>query len=115
MPSVATKGVIRILVMMRPLSRPQKAPTATPIAIAGNTGTPDLTSMPVTVPASANTDPTLRSMPPVMMTIVMPMPSRPMTAVCSSTVMPLPTVRKAALPKAKMTTSMNSVTRAESR
>ncbi len=81
MPSVATKGVIRILVTTKPLTRPHAAPATIPSAIAGAVGTPAFTASPVTTPDSARTDPTLRSIPPVMMTRVMPMPSRPITEV----------------------------------
>ena len=67
-----------------------------------------------TTPARATTEPTERSMPPVMMTIVMPMPISPITEVCNSTVSPLLTDRKAALPKAKTAISKASVIRADS-
>ena len=114
MPSVATNGVIFILVMTSPLTSPQAAPTSTPTSIAGTTGIPDFTSIPVTVPERARTEPTLRSMPPVMITSVIPMPSNPITEVCSRTVKPLFTERNAELPKANTMIRMSNVKNADS-
>ncbi|WP_255522358.1 hypothetical protein [Paracoccus sp. NBH48] len=48
-----------------------------------------MTAIADTTPDSASTEPTDRSIPPVMMTMVRPIPSSPMTDVCNSTVSPL--------------------------
>ena len=87
--------------MTRPLNAPQAAPARTPAHIAGTTGRPALTAIADTTPDSASTEPTERSIPPVMMTMVSPIPSSPMTDVCNSTVSPLLTDRNAGLAIAK--------------
>ncbi len=115
MPSVATKGGIRSRVMTRPLNAPQAAPARTPAHIAGTTGRPALTAIADTTPDSASTEPTDRSIPPVMMTMVSPIPSSPMTDVCNSTVSPLLTDRNAGLAIAKPMISRTSVSRADAR
>ena len=83
--------------------------------MASPTGTPALTAIAVPTPASASTEPTDRSMPPVMITMVMPMPRRPITEVCSRIVSPLFTEKNDWLAKAKPTISSSSVSRAERR
>ena len=61
-------------VMQKPLTAPHMAPTTMPPNMATGTGMPLLTSRAAATPASASTEPELRSMPPVMMTQVAAMP-----------------------------------------
>ena len=70
MPSVAIKGGRPILVIQMPLTHPHTPPTSTPASMAIGTGTPILTSKAATTPESASTEPTDKSMPPVMITHV---------------------------------------------
>src|SRR6516162_4067785 len=71
-PSVTMNGTTRSCVIKRPFTAPQAAaaPTAPSAAIAGPA--PALSSSAVTTVLSAPTEPTDRSMPPEMMTIVIP-------------------------------------------
>src|SRR3990167_6831364 len=107
MPSVAMKGGSLSTVTHRPLIRPHRAPTSNPASMASGTGTPAFTARAATTPASARMAPTERSMPPVMITQVAPMPRKAMEVTCRATVMPLPTVKKASLVKEKITIRPN--------
>ncbi len=72
--SVAMNGGRRSSVTHRPLTSPQAAPVNSPSNIAIGTLMPARTDSAATTPASARIDPTDRSMPPVMITQVAPMP-----------------------------------------
>src|SRR3989442_3714268 len=71
-PSVAMKGCTLPRVITRPLTSPSSAPTARPPPMPTSTGRPAASSPAITAPESASTEPTLRSMPPVRITNVMP-------------------------------------------
>jgi len=94
-PSVAMNGVISATVIMKPLISPQTAPTAMPATIAMGIATWESTmSRVATTPAKAATAPTERSIPAVMITMVIPMATIAVTAVCVPTLRRLWEVRK---------------------
>src|SRR3546814_2234549 len=98
MPSGAMKGGSFILVTRMPLIQPQTDPVRMPKTMPIGTSMPhSLTASAATTPASASTEPTERSMPPVMMTQVAPMPRNAIEVTCSAIVMPLLTVKTALL------------------
>ncbi len=69
--------------MRKPLIRPTSAPTPTVATIAASTGHfATLISASAVRLASAKEEPTLRSMPPPSMTIVMPITIRPNSPIC---------------------------------
>jgi hypothetical protein len=74
MPSVAMNGGKPMRVTNKPLNAPQIAPTTTPPSMPIGTGTPAFTSIAAATPDSASTDPTDKSIPPVMITHVAPIP-----------------------------------------
>ena len=74
MPSVAMNGGKPMRVTNTPFNAPQIAPTTIPPSMPSGTGTPALTSIAAATPESASTDPTDKSMPPVMITHVAPNP-----------------------------------------
>ena len=76
MPSVTMKGTTRSPVIRRPLTSPQAPPASTPRSRQKTGGIDSLTKRAVTTLTRAITDPTLRSMPALMITIVMPMAPR---------------------------------------
>ena len=71
-PSVAMNGGSRITVMSTPLNRPNSRPVARPPRRQRAVGSPAWKPIAVTSEESPITDPTDRSMPPVMITITMP-------------------------------------------
>ena len=68
------KGGSRRRAMKNPLTRPHAAPVSSPNSIASGTGTAALTASAATTPDNARIEPTDRSMPPVMITQVAPIP-----------------------------------------
>ena len=95
MPSVAMNGGMRVYAMRLPLTSPASAPVARPAAIGTTTGrsvSDGNTARAFAVCArlaaiiadSATTEPDDRSMPPVRITCVTPMASRPMIETCST-------------------------------
>ena len=58
--------------MTRPMARPRVPPTSSTSTMTGTALQPLPSSLAASTPDSATTDPTLRSMPPVMITKVMP-------------------------------------------
>ena len=65
--------------MSKPLSAPTAAPAAVPASSPGRS--PYSLTLMATTPPRATTEPTERSMPPVMITKVMPSATRPYLAV----------------------------------
>src|ERR1700676_768050 len=106
MPSVAMNGGNPMRVTNKPLNAPQIAPMITPPSMPIGTGTPAFTSNAATTPESASTDPTDRSIPPVMITQVAPTPRYAMDVTCNHTVMPLPSDMNALLVAENTTTSI---------
>ena len=72
MARVATSGLMRSLVMMRPLARPVTPPTRKPTVKASTSGTPATNSFPETTPTIIIPDPIERSSPPPISTRVKP-------------------------------------------
>ena len=88
-------GAIRTFVINRPLIRP----TAAPIASVATTATPIFSGLPFMRIADTSTDslmtePTERSMPPLMMTKVSPIATVPRKAAVRNTLKMLRSVRK---------------------
>ena len=94
MPSVAINAGRFTRVTSRPLTRPHTPPVSTQPASAAPSGTPLLSMAPSRMPANATTEPTDRSMPPVMTTIIMPIARIPLTAACFQTFSRLRGTRK---------------------
>ena len=81
MPRVATNGCIFPLVMMKPFKNPIPVLTAIPNRTARSGGTERLVAATaITEPESAISEPTERSIPPVIITNVMPIAMIPSTA-----------------------------------
>jgi hypothetical protein len=79
-PNVTMRGGIRSRVMMSALSPPPATPTPTAASAAAPTGQPaSRHSFPSTTATSPRSDPTDRSMPPVMMTGVTASANRPIS------------------------------------
>ncbi len=97
------------LVMSRPLMAPQTSPRPMPASRARNGEVPALTMrVAETIPTKLAIEPTARSMPPVMMTNVMPSPMMALTLAETAMSRRLPEVRKFgfSIPKMrKMTTA----------
>ena len=80
--SVAINGGNLRMVMSRPFIAPRIAPTVSPSKIPSQTLRPiAITVLPTIIPTSAIIVPTDRSIPPVMMTKVLPIAKRPITVV----------------------------------
>ena len=94
MPSVAMNGGSFNLVIRSPLARPQATPTSRPMSMLIQIGTPAIADITATVPVRAMTDPMERSIPPVIMAKVTPMPMRVVVLVCSARVRMLRMVKK---------------------
>jgi hypothetical protein len=103
-PSVATKGGVFPLAMIRPLKSPHKAPTPKPIRIPTTPGTPSLRKLAAMTLVSARTEPTDRSIPAIMMTKVIPTATMPITETCRRTFIWFCNVRKAGVSKEITTT-----------
>ena len=99
--------------MFTPFTSPISTPVSTPPMTPTQTGRPMfVTNTPVITAQSAMPVPIDRSMPPVMMTKVVPRARMPMTAVDSSTVAMLLKVKKFGLAIEKKITSTISVPKA---
>jgi hypothetical protein len=94
MPSVAMNGGSFNRVIISPLRRPQTVPTSRPMIMLAQIGTPALAAITAIVPEKAMTDPMLRSIPPVMMVKVTPMPIRVIVLVCKARLRMLRMVKK---------------------
>ncbi len=81
--------------MTKPLAVPQRAPVATPTGIAAAGGSPACKAIAVVTPDRAMTEPTLKSIPPLIMTNVMPRAQVPVMTVCTATFFRLADVRNA--------------------
>src|ERR1044071_241511 len=94
MPRVTMKGIMRKTAMMRPLINPITPATAMVRAMAAPGPKPRTSEVAPTTPARATTEPTLKSMPPL--TMIMVMPSAPMATitVCSRMILQLVPVKK---------------------
>ena len=82
-PKVATNGWSFILAIKNPFRKPITAPTARPKRMTANLFIPPTEAIPQTQTTTAIMDPTERSMPPVMMAKVMPMPRKLLIVACS--------------------------------
>lgn len=80
-PRVTMNGLIFNCVVSRPLSRPQRQPAKTPTSTPSQMGPPCCITMAPSMLLKARTAPTLKSMPPATMIIVMPSAMMLMTAV----------------------------------
>src|SRR5438093_1325328 len=105
MPSVAMKGWTLPRVTTRPSSSPNAAPTANPAPMPTSSGRPAESRPAMTAPETASTEPTLRSMPPVRMTKVMPAAITALMETCRAMLSRLLTVRNDSLRSERMTTS----------
>src|SRR5438309_321747 len=105
MPSVAIKGCTLPRVTIRPSRSPNAAPTASPAPLPTSSGRPAESMPAMTAPDTASTEPTLRSMPPVRMTKVMPAAITALMETCRAMLSRLLTVRNDSLRSERMTTS----------
>ena len=95
MPRVVMKADSPTRVTKKPVMKPQPVPTATPMAEASQMFILALkNSEPVTTPTKATTEPTDRSMPPLISTRVMPMATKPLMANSMNRLRKLSPVRK---------------------
>src|SRR3989441_597199 len=104
-PSVAMKGCTLPRVMTRPLTSPSSAPTASPPPMPTSTGRPAASNPAITAPENASTEPTLRSMPPVRITNVMPAAMTALMETCRAMLSRLLTVRNDPLSTERTTRS----------
>ena len=79
------KGTTRSVVMASPLTAPTMPPAITPAARASHGPWPPRSTSAVTTLVSAMTAPTERSIPALMMIMVMPMAPMATMTVCAST------------------------------
>ena len=93
-PSVAMKGGRPIAVISSPLVIPKATPTPRPAAMLTVCDRPESKQSAVTSPARPIAEPTDRSIPPVMMTITMPMLMIAVSEKARDTPIRLSTVRK---------------------
>src|SRR5213593_1764461 len=105
MPSVAMKGWTLPRVTIRPSRSPNAAPTASPAPMPTSSGRPAESRPAMTAPETASTEPTLRSMPPVRMTKVMPAAITALMETCRAMLSRLLTVKNDPLRSERMTTS----------
>ena len=95
MTSVVRNARSRRKPISRPLIRPTSAPTPIVATIAASTGhLATLISASAVKLASAKVEPTLRSMPPASMTIVMPITINPNSPICREVSERFPSERK---------------------
>lgn len=104
MPKVQINGATPKRVITAPFTRPTSTPKIATQRITSGTlkkrmspfhsGRPLVSSAPATMPQIPATAPTDKSMPPVRMTSVMPMASRPVIATCWVMISRLEAVRK---------------------
>ena len=93
MPSVTMNGIIRTVVMMPPLAKPTSPPISTVNASTATKPWPCSISLAVTTLHRATTDPALRSMPPLTITIVIPIAPMATMTVCVRMVLKLPPLK----------------------
>ena len=84
-PSVTMNGLIFSRVVRKPLASPQARPVSTPTATPAGMAAPRSMAMVPISPPMARMAPTERSMPPAMITSVMPSAMMLITAVCRTT------------------------------
>ena len=82
------------LVTKSPLIRPVAAPTSRPITILSQMGTPAIAAITETVPERAITDPMDKSIPPVIIGNVTPIPIMVTALVCKARLSTLRMVKK---------------------
>ena len=70
------------LTISRPFNAPSAVPRASVSSTVSATGSPALSIMPASTPHSDSRLPTERSMPPIMMTMVMPSATMPLMVIC---------------------------------
>src|SRR4030095_9987795 len=85
MPSVAMNGTTFKRVITNPLTVPTNPPTRIPATSATDGDSPDLIPSAVTTPVSAMVEPTARSIPPLIMIIVIPVAPMATMTVCERT------------------------------
>ena len=85
MPRVAMNGTTRRVVIATPLMNPTTAPIATPAATAAIGANPSRNATAVITLASAIDDPTDKSIPPLIITMVIPRAPIATMTVCAST------------------------------
>jgi hypothetical protein len=104
-PSVTTNGGTRKKATMDPFTSPSARPASRPIGTATYNGYCSpmlvLANTAAAMPPKAKTEPTDKSIPPVRMTNVMPIASKPLMDVCRSTLRRLTVVRKCSLVSAR--------------
>src|SRR5687768_5428653 len=93
-PSVTTNGGMPTTAMRKPLRKPTNSEAAMANGKATGSGNPELISTLVTMAETSTVEPTDRSMPPVMITAVMPMAMMPTKAKLRVTLKRLPGVAK---------------------
>ena len=93
-PRVAMNGGSLSLVINNPFNKPFAIPTNKPITILSHKGTPAMAAMTETVPESAMIDPMDKSMPPVMIANVTPIPMIVTALVCKARLSTLRIVKK---------------------
>ena len=81
-PSVTMNGIMRTVVMIPPLARPANPPVSTVNVSTAAKPCPCSISLAVTTLHNATTDPALRSMPPLTITIVIPIAPMATMTVC---------------------------------
>jgi hypothetical protein len=94
MPRVTINGGILALVISVPLIAPNPTPNKAVIRSTTGTGNPIRAICATRQPEKATTDPTDRSMPPVRITNVIPIPNNPMTEHCRIIFMIFPVDKK---------------------
>src|SRR5271165_1160973 len=103
MPNVAMKGGTRPSWISTPLRTPSDAPAARATRMEGMMGTPWVMSTATRTLLNPTIEPTERSMPAEMMTMVIPMATTPMIATCRTRFERLLSVRKLGDVKERMT------------
>src|SRR6266513_3542577 len=93
-PSVTIKGIMRKPAMIRPLINPMTMPTAIVKAMAVAGDQPFTSEVAPTTLAKATTDPTLKSIPPLTMIIVIPSAPMATMTVCNRMILQLIPVKK---------------------
>src|SRR5438093_6721582 len=94
MPSVAMNGGRRPIEIKTPLPIPHASPTSNPIVNASGIDRPAARLLAITAPENANTEPTDRSIPAVIITNVIPAATTAIIEVCSAILSRFETVRK---------------------
>jgi len=83
MPSVTMKGAMLVREMMKPFTTPKPVPIAMPRRMDSGMGMPSVMKLAETMLEMASTDPTERSIPPPVMTIVIPSATMAVMELCS--------------------------------